>query len=268
MTSPTPAYDALYLAPHLDDVVLSCGGQITQATAVGERVLIATIMAGDPPSGELSAYATGLHDRWALAHEAVAARRAEDEIAGTLVGAGVWHGRVPDCIYRRDSATGEPFYTADADLFGAVAPTELASGGLLDEITAVLQALPSAKKIYAPFAVGNHVDHQLVRQAAEQAFGASLIYYEDYPYVQWPDLLETLLAQEAAAGRTWQTQLVKVSDTAVSTRCAAILAYVSQISTFFADEADLRAQVGDYVTAVGGERLWYSHSLSPAHNAA
>ena len=263
-----PNYDALYLAPHLDDVVLSCGGQIAQATAVGERVLIVTIMAGDPPNDELSAYAMRLHDRWALAHKAVAARRAEDEIAGARVGAEVWHGRVPDCIYRRDSATGEPFYTTDADLFGSVASVELASGGLRDEITAVLRALPSAKKIYAPFTVGNHVDHQLVRQAAEQAFGTSLIYYEDYPYVQWPGLLDTLLAQEAEAGRAWQAQLVRVSDTAVSTRCAAILAYASQISTFFTDETDLRAQVGNYVTAVGGERLWYSQPFSPTNNAA
>ncbi|MEZ4728018.1 MAG: PIG-L family deacetylase [Caldilineaceae bacterium] len=42
-------YDAIYLSPHLDDVALSCGGQIFGATRTGQRVLIVTITAGDPP---------------------------------------------------------------------------------------------------------------------------------------------------------------------------------------------------------------------------
>ncbi len=74
--------------------------------------------------------------------------------------------------------------------------------------------------------------------------------------MQWDGLLAALLAQEKAAGVEWQTEVVAVADTAVLARGTAILAYVSQVSTFFADESDLRAQVAAYVTAVGGERLW------------
>ena len=40
-------YHAIYLAPHLDDAVLSCGGQIFERTARGENVLVVTVMAGD-----------------------------------------------------------------------------------------------------------------------------------------------------------------------------------------------------------------------------
>jgi hypothetical protein len=36
----------------------------------------------------------------------------------------------------------------------------------------------------------------------------------------------------------------------------AILAFRSQLSTFFTDRADLERQVNGYATAVGGERVW------------
>ncbi len=39
----------LFLSPHPDDAVLSCGGLIHQLTQKGEPVTILTVMAGDPP---------------------------------------------------------------------------------------------------------------------------------------------------------------------------------------------------------------------------
>ncbi len=44
-------YAHIYIAPHLDDAVLSCGGQIAQHTATGARVLVVTICAGSPKAG-------------------------------------------------------------------------------------------------------------------------------------------------------------------------------------------------------------------------
>ena len=37
---PTTLYDAIFLAPHLDDAALSCGGQIAGLTRAGRRVLV------------------------------------------------------------------------------------------------------------------------------------------------------------------------------------------------------------------------------------
>lgn len=39
--------DAIHLSPHLDDVVLSCGGQIAARCGRGESVLVVTLAAGD-----------------------------------------------------------------------------------------------------------------------------------------------------------------------------------------------------------------------------
>ncbi len=190
-------YAAIYLSPHLDDVALSCGGAIAAQTRAGEPVLIVSITAGDPPT-QVSAYAESLHTRWELVTNATAARRAEDLAACALLGADAQHWNLPDCIYRLDDQ-GVPFYVSDADIFGQVAPDEKA---LVARLAAQMAQLPPARRIVVPLGVGNHVDHQLTRLAAEQAFGrTALEYYEDYPYAQQPGALARALDEEAAAWR-------------------------------------------------------------------
>ena len=74
-----PHYDALYFAPHLDDVALSCGAQVSQRTHNGEKVLIVSITAGDPSPENLPPFAQAHHESWDLNAETVVAdRRAED----------------------------------------------------------------------------------------------------------------------------------------------------------------------------------------------
>jgi LmbE family N-acetylglucosaminyl deacetylase len=245
MTTPH-FYHAIYLAPHLDDAVLSCGGQIYEATGRGEKVLIVTIMAGDPSTG-LSDYAHRLHTRWQLAADAVEVRRREDLAAAEILGAAAQHWPIPDCIYRPHPASGEPLYQSEADIFGEIHPAELP---LVADLTARLANLPPAERVLAPLTVGHHVDHQLTRQAAEACFGPRLEYYEDYPYVQSANSLDFL---PAAA---WEFSVMPVSPAALQARIEAILAYRSQISTFFTDRADLEGQVTGYAAAIGGERLW------------
>jgi hypothetical protein len=107
-------------------------------------------------------------------------RRAEDARAVARLGAEALVWSLPDAIYRLHPATGEPLYTDNDQLFGQLSPAE---APLVAELAAQMGALPPAGRIVAPLVLGNHVDHQLVRAAAEKAF-ASLYYYEDYPYVQ------------------------------------------------------------------------------------
>ena len=246
---PTP-YDALYLAPHLDDAALSCGGQIAHRTAAGERVLIVTIMAGDPSAGAASEYIESLHTRWQLADDAAAQRRAEDARACALLGADFVHLSAPDCIYRMHPETGEPFYTSDPDIFGDVHPLE---AGMVEQIAAELAALPAASEVFAPLTLGHHVDHLLVRQAAEQVWGAQLGYYEDYPYAQKAGAVEQVIGADEVS---WQASVFSLNDVDQQRKVSAILAFVSQMSTFFTDEDDLNRQVRGYAQQVGGERVW------------
>ena len=246
-----PFYDAIYLSPHLDDVTLSCGGQLFQATNAGQRVLIVTITAGDPPNSAVSGYAQSLHDRWALATDAVAARRAEDEAANAILGADTLHWSLPDCIYRYHPTTGTPFYVSDPDIFGAVNPAELPVVATLSEQIA---ALPAHRQLYVPLTIGHHVDHQLTRLAAERAFPqAQLCYYEDYPYAQKPGALAQVIPP---GDPTWQAATVPLTEAAIYAKIAAIAAFKSQFSTFFQDLADLERQIRTFTASVGGERLW------------
>lgn len=246
------AYDALYLSPHLDDAVLSCGGQIFLQTESGRSVFVVTVMAGEPQTDTRSTLADYLHHEWGVtAATAVARRRAEDEAACRRLGADTLHWSVPDCIYRVHPETGEPLYTSDEALFADV---DEAEDYLIQEIVEKMDDLPAAAGIFAPLTAGHHVDHQLTRMAAERCFGrGKLIYYEDFPYVQrHPEALDVLLGVETA----WTPEVIPLTEEALQARLEATLAYDSQISVLFNDPQTLGANLQTYVGEVGGERVW------------
>ena len=47
----------IYLSPHFDDAVLSCGWLIWQQAQAGQRVEIWTVCAGEIPPGPLTPFA-------------------------------------------------------------------------------------------------------------------------------------------------------------------------------------------------------------------
>jgi LmbE family N-acetylglucosaminyl deacetylase len=248
-------YDSIYLSPHLDDAVLSCGGQIHQQIQSGKEILVVTIMAGDPPNGILSGFAMSLQDRWELAIDAVAARRQEDVKAGHLLGVDIVHWDIPDCIYRVDPTSGEALYASEEALFGPIHP---ADDDLIDDLVRYMTNLPIHHRILIPLAVGHHVDHQLVRLAAERwPNKTSFAYYEEYPYASDPALIRAALTPD----ERWHPEVIPLSRPALSARIRAASYYRSQISTFFNDLEDLAAQITLYSQKVGGERLWFTREI-------
>jgi LmbE family N-acetylglucosaminyl deacetylase len=243
-------YDAIYISPHLDDAVLSCGGQIYQQTRAGQSVLIVTVAAGGPQSGVVSFFAEFQHYSWGLSGaEAMKARRVEDARAAARLGAEAVIWSLPDAIYRLHPATGEPLYTDNDQLFGRLSPDETP---LIAELAARLGSLPPAERIVAPLALGSHVDHQLVRAAAEDAF-ANLAYYEDYPYVQrHPQSLPVMLQPP----ESWQSILFPLDEAALVARIEAIAAYESQMKVLFSGPEAMAGLVRQQVARTGGERLW------------
>ena len=244
-------YDAIYLSPHLDDAVLSCGGQIYQLTQAGGSVLIVTIMAGDVPSGELSLFAQGLHDRWQLPLNASSARREEDRAASLTLGAEYKHLDLLDCIYRQDPDDGVALYQSEDALFGDLHPAE---SSLVNCLAEILAQLPKAKQVFSPLTLGHHVDHQLTRQSAELWRGSdNLTYYEDYPYAVSDNALKRQLLDD----NNWRSKTIEITEDALAARIQAIACYHSQLSTFFDDYDAMSRHVHQYVQEVGGERLWH-----------
>jgi LmbE family N-acetylglucosaminyl deacetylase len=243
-------YDAIYLSPHLDDAVLSCSGQIFQAAAEQQTSLIVTIMAGDPPQAAISEFARGQHYSWQLLTEASAQRRAEDVAACRLIRADTLHWPVPDCIYRHHPQTGLAFYNSDPDIFGPVHPAEFP---LIEELAVQLSNLPSHGRLFAPLTIGNHVDHQLTRLAAEKSFAGSLLYYEEYPYVQRLGGVTAVIPTDTPH---WQAQIIPLTAATLQTKIEAIAAYRSQLDNLFNGRDNMAQLVTTYTQAVGGERIW------------
>jgi LmbE family N-acetylglucosaminyl deacetylase len=108
-------------------------------------------------------------------------------------------------------------------------------------------------RFVSPMALGGHIDHRLVRAAAE-SLGASLWYYADYPYA-----VEDPLTHEDLRGKTaaYLPSLVQgLSPQAVSAWQSAVAAYVSQISTFWGSLEEMRARIAAYHLEGGGCVLW------------
>ena len=145
-------YQRIYLSPHLDDAVLSCGGTIYQQRRARLSVLVVTLMAGDAtPEAADTPYVTGLHTRWGLSATSnpSVARRAEDREALDILQADALHWEWPDCIYRRHVESGEFLYHSEEALFGQVHPTEQA---MVAQLAQRLSGLPLAPggRVYAP----------------------------------------------------------------------------------------------------------------------
>lgn len=237
-------YDAIYFSPHLDDAILSCGGQIGQKTALGQKVLIVTITAGDPQISDLSPFAVKQHTFWGNLTHPVAMRRAEDEEACRILGADWDHWRLLDCIYRRDPETRKPLYASEEAIFGELHSADLP---YYQQIIERLYELPESHELFCPLGIGNHVDHQWLRRAAEHVYGERLGYYEDYPYVQreaWSQLQPH-----------WMVERVLLNEEARQRRIDGIKAYHSQMGLFGGIE-NVDEMVQEYIGRIGGERIW------------
>lgn len=232
----------IYLSPHLDDAAYSAGALIFQQTRAGERVVVVTVCAGDPPRDEaLSPFGRGLHERWQTPAEAVAVRRAEDRAALSVLGAEAVYLSLPDCIYRTDPATGQHLYDTEESLFGPLSPAE---EPLVQELAETLRARLAGigeARVYAPLGIGRHVDHQLTRRAAER-LDVSLRYFEDYPYASWISDAD----EWGGLARGLRPEWVAVSESGLDAHSRAIAAYRSQLSTFWLDEAALRGALRQF----------------------
>jgi len=208
----------IYLSPHLDDAVLSAGGLIYEQTSTGAPVEIWTFMAGAPSDTEYSPFAQLLHQQWGFssADETVASRREEDKNAASLVGATTVHFDFLDCIYRRDENGEWPYYEIylppqpmDSDLPRQIAET-------------ISPRLKPDDKLVCQLSVGSHIDHVLVRQAAE-LLGRPLVYDIDVPYIFYKS--DELVPK--SAGMKEKTH--SVSESGLKLWKEAVLAYKSQL---------------------------------------
>jgi LmbE family N-acetylglucosaminyl deacetylase len=238
----------IYLSPHFDDVALSCGGLVWEQARQGDQVSIWTICAGEPPPGDFSPFAQSLHDRWNFDKHAYIHRKEEDTRSCQFLGAKQHYFSLPDCIYRLDPQTHKHMYASEMALNGPIHPGDRQS---LDHLQEELRlAVPTSAVLICPLALGNHVDHQLVRLAAE-GLAQLTWYYADFPYVSQNTTQLDQLTREG-----WQSQGFTISAEGLEAWIYSIELHASQISTFWVDGQALRRAVTDFCQQSSGIHLW------------
>ena len=241
----------IYLSPHLDDAILSCGGLIAQQRKDGIDVEIwnwvTNIPNDDMPLSEL---AQRVHAGWEFdsAKVAFTARLEEDRQAAAHVGAHTRGFNFLDCIYRQ-ADDGSFLYPEEIFI-----PVREEDAPLVDEIASLIaNNIQDDDVLISPLGIGKHPDHVLVRKAAEQTrhlTGHPLRYYADIPYTIWhPD-------QYAALTEGLKAEIFSLSEEVLGIWQNAIMAYASQIASLFLTEENMRSSMRTYWSRHQGIQLF------------
>ncbi|MGB3723985.1 MAG: PIG-L family deacetylase [Pacificimonas sp.] len=162
----------LAISPHLDDAVFSLGGYLFRKAREGVRVVIATVFTGsvDRPTGFALACQT---DKGLTADaDYMAIRRAEDEAACALIGATPVHLGFLEAPHRG--------YDSAAALFAEPWPERALEDRLARAIESLRRNL-DCPLIFGPEAIGDHVDHLLVRRVLDRS-SENINLWADAPY--------------------------------------------------------------------------------------
>ena len=248
----------VFISPHFDDGIFSCGGTARQLAAGGHAVTIMTIMGG-LYQGELpdTPILADLHRRWSAGESPLRSRQIEDENASNAIGVDFMHVPLPDCVYRL--ASDIALYPSEESLFGEIHPADYAPR-LLKGIQ--IPELETAARVYLPLGVGHHVDHQIARQwgmtqVRDIPDRSALRFYAEFPYSNADRATELALKE---FGLLLAPADVRLSEADIRAKINAIACYESQISTFWdsldAMAGDVRRAFTDSRTGAYVERYW------------
>ncbi len=249
----------LFLSPHLDDAILSCGGAIHRLAQAGERVIIVTAMAGDPldplPNSPL------LQAINAQGGFNAAVRRAESAQAAQEVHAQVYDLALTESAFRTT-------YCGAGDLIALYPTLESALAGVNEADDARISLfdlrLPfdEVETIYAPLCVDEHVDHQLVRDWALILTGSTdapkLAFYEEYPQARNQRAVGRAQAfyRHHLPALTLESALIPLSDADLNARLRAMRCFRSLPYNL----AEMEQLTRDYLFTLGdgtpAERFW------------
>ncbi len=205
----------LAISPHLDDAVFSAGGTLSQYAREGWDVVVTTCFTGNVAQPQGFALKCQLDKDIPANIDYMALRRVEDSEACSILGATAIHLPLLEAPHRG--------YNDAAALFGSQLPHDTVATALYPELVDLVEHL-RPDIVLAPAAVGNHVDHWVVRDtlaiiiAARVLDIATVKLWTDWPYanrtaVQSLTLLETRpittidLDAKISASSAYTTQL-------------------------------------------------------------
>jgi LmbE family N-acetylglucosaminyl deacetylase len=269
----------LFLSPHLDDAVLSCGGTIHRLVQRGEHVVIMTVMAGEPPDNLPDTPSLqAVKARWGAGHHHVSTRRAEDIRAARRLGAKVVHLPLLECLFRTarsgDGALA-PLYPKEDSPFKEYVKADDARVLLLETRSCVREGVVT---IYAPLCVDHHVDHRLVRDWALVLTGAknapALKFYEEYPSIQNKMALNRVMLfyKQQMPALSLSREVVMLDEADITAKVQALRCYTSHLYVLWQSPDAMEKSVRDYLLFCGegrpAEQFWSVSVTTPMDETA
>ena len=216
----------LAISPHLDDAIFSAGATLAQHVADGDDVTIITCFTGNVAQPQGFALACQLDKGLSASVDYMALRRAEDAAACAALGARHMHLPHLEAPHRG--------YDSAPALFAGV----LTSDGMAADLRASLAAILAHEQpdiLYGPMAVGDHVDHIIVREVLEEKASQGLL-WEDFPYAMRND-------QPAA-----DAECRHPADVMLEKKINAAACYTSQIPFQFGSLEEMRHAMAGWKT--------------------
>lgn len=220
------------ISPHLDDAAFSVGGLLAAQARAGARVTIVTCFTGNVARPTGFALACQLDKGLSAEVDYMALRRGEDVAACAVIGAEAVHLPLLEAPHRGYASAPELFAGRRAD------DTMLAP--LTEQLADTIERL-QPDVLLGPLAVGDHVDHWLVRDALG-ALGRPMLLWEDWPYLTRASHTPTEAVRERH----------ELSAQDREERTAMCAAYASQIGFQFGSVEKMEAAIAQ----VREERLY------------
>ncbi len=248
----------LILSPHRDDAAFSLTISIAHWLAVGHRVTVLNIFTRSlyAPYSD----ADTVHDNDRLTYVSAMRKKEDESFTRCLPGLAMVDLNLKDAPIRLRCET-DIVCDMDSD------PNDTALPKIRKAISSQMDSVHSTHALVIPIALGRHVDHRVVRDAA-LSFSDKLptAFYEDLPYAARTDVREDLTRFREDASTRLRQQLhpslvYSTLDHSAAFKLKTATLYASQIDEELADTIarfshryqDSNNQ-GDEQR--GGERLW------------
>lgn len=245
----------VFLGPHFDDCVLSCGELINKYVKEGNTVKAVTFFTGFPNSEELSNAAKQFHSNCFLEDDSMLFRKQEDFIALDSLMCDYEHLGYYECLYRKNE-TGEFLYPDLKNIYHLEAYDEQ----LIEEISnAIIKKFSNADIIFAPMGLGNHADHIIINKAtvmARKKLNCEIYFYEEVPYVCY----YYKNRKKSNWGKGMKSKIISITKDEWETKVKTIKCYRSQLHILWKNEIQRMQQLKDLTFKYAQNhsvRVWY-----------
>jgi len=219
----------IFISPHLDDAILSCGQLVIDLRKLNKDIIIITVFTKASaktvtPQAKSFLAACGYANPQKLFKD----RQKEDSRVAEYLGIKIKHLGFTDAAWR-NNGNKKPIYPNEISQFsGNVSRKDRI---LINKISSRINSLIRKQKgkylILAPLSVGGHADHVIIQKVV-YGLHHSKLFWEDFPYNTNRESLKKFSPQNKAFKRFFKLYHLRFSE-----KERAIRFYKSQIKSLF-----------------------------------